>query len=162
MEIRTLGAGDEERVREIRLASLGDSPDAFASTREAELAYPAEHWTNLVESDKDALFVAAEDDRWLGIVGVGIDWDDATGSFIWGMWVDPKSRGLGAGARLLDQALEWAKKRPTRRVRLWVTDTNEVARRLYESRGFRPTGVTKPHPPDPRLTEIEMYLDLES
>lgn len=163
MEIRTLNPGDEERLRAIRLASLGDSPDAFASTLEAELAYPAEHWSNLVESDKDAVFVAHddEDDRWLGIAGVGIDWDDATGSFIWGMWVEPKARGLGAGARLLDRTLEWAKDRPTRRVRLWVTDTNDVARRLYESRGFRPSRETKPHPPDPRLTEIEMYLEFE-
>lgn len=161
MEIRTLGPGDEERLRAIRLASLGDSPDAFASTLEAELAFPAEHWTKLVESDQDALFVAHDDDRWLGIAGVGIDWDDAGGSFIWGMWVDPKARGLGAGARLLDRTIEWAKERPTSRVRLWVTDTNDAAGRLYESRGFRPTGVTKPHPPDPSLTEVEMYLEFE-
>ncbi len=160
MEIRRARPGDEAALRALRLASLESSPDAFASSVEAEAAYPDEHWSKLLDDDSGAVFVAQEGELWLALTGVGVDWEDSEASHIWGMWVHPQARGRGLGARLLDAAIDWARDRPTGRARLWVAETNPGAERLYVSRGFVRTGVTKPHPSDPRTVEIEMELEL--
>ena len=44
METRQAQAADREALRQLRLRALADAPDAFASTLEAEVAFPAEVW----------------------------------------------------------------------------------------------------------------------
>lgn len=58
-----------------------------------------------------------------------------------GMAVRPQARGSGVGAQLLEAALEHARHRAARRVRLRVLATNGPARRLYERHGFVVEGV---------------------
>ena len=54
----------------------------------------------------------------------------------------------------------WARATGATEVRLWATDTNTAARRLYDRLGFTPTGTTQPLPSDPSLTESEYALSL--
>ena len=42
--VRVLGEADWQRYREVRLAALKDSPDAFVSTYEEEADYDEAHW----------------------------------------------------------------------------------------------------------------------
>jgi len=49
METRQAQAADWETLRQLRLAALADAPDAFASTLEAEVAYPDEVWRQRAE-----------------------------------------------------------------------------------------------------------------
>lgn len=59
-----------------------------------------------------------------------------------GMGVIRDAWGRGVGGLMLDAALTWARRNPIlTRVALQVFDTNEPARRLYESRGFGDEGV---------------------
>jgi hypothetical protein len=44
MEARQAQAADWQALRQLRLRALADAPDAFASTLEAELAFPDEVW----------------------------------------------------------------------------------------------------------------------
>lgn len=74
------------------------------------------------------------------------------GSIIEHLYVLPDQQGHGYGSKLLAFAIERCKGTPT----LWVLSTNERARRFYERRGFRATGVTKPL--SDTLCEIEMCL----
>ena len=54
----------------------------------------------------------------------------------------------------------WAREAGAMRLRHWVVERNEFARRFYEGQGFHPTGGAMPYEPDPRLRQVEMVLDL--
>ena len=44
MEVRQTGSDDWATLRRLRLRALADAPGAFASTLEAELAFPDDVW----------------------------------------------------------------------------------------------------------------------
>lgn len=73
------------------------------------------------------------------------------------MWVDPAWRGRAVGGQLLDALLGWlGRTHPGSTLWLEVTARQSAARRLYSSRGFRPTGGVLPleHARRERLLEM--------
>jgi DNA-binding MarR family transcriptional regulator/GNAT superfamily N-acetyltransferase len=58
--------------------------------------------------------------------------------------VEPEARGLGLGARLVQQALRLARDARYEKVTLWTNSVLVAARRLYEQAGFRMTDA-RPH-----------------
>lgn len=55
--------------------------------------------------------------------------------------VEPESRGRGVGRQLLDAALAALREQGAPRVVLMTAARNDVAQRLYETSGFRPTMI---------------------
>jgi GNAT superfamily N-acetyltransferase len=152
---------DWERVRAVRLAALADAPDAFTITLAEDVAKPLETWRQRLERSDAATFLATRDGRDVGCV-VGAPYEGQPGNAgLFAMWVAPDARGHGIAGRLVDAVVSWARTRGYRRVLLGVGDYNVGAIRLYESRGFLPTGVrfTLP-PPRAHITEHERALDL--
>jgi GNAT superfamily N-acetyltransferase len=158
MDVRRLAAGEGERIRDLRLRALQDAPYAFSSSFERERDRTAEDWEDLARSA--VVFVAVEDDTWLGMVGVYLPDNSPETVGIWGTWVDPDARGRGLGRLLMDAAIGWARDRGVTRVDLSVTDQANEARQLYERLGFTPTGQREPLASDPTRVEIFMTRSL--
>lgn len=72
------------------------------------------------------------------------------------MWVDPRRRGAGVAAPLVEAVAQWARDDGATHLSLWVVDDNERARRLYERLGFAITGATMPFPNDRDRSEVRM------
>ena len=93
-----------------------------------------------------------------GIAGVYID-DDGSAHVV-SMWVRPAARGRRVGEALIEATAGWARAKGHDVLCLWVTESNDPARRLYERCGFTPTGDAQPLPSDPAIPEIMMRRPL--
>jgi ribosomal protein S18 acetylase RimI-like enzyme len=162
MEAWQSQAADWEALRQLRLRALADAPDAFASTLEEEVAFPAEVWRQRAEGGPEsANFIAREGGVDVGLAAVFAEPDVPGRMHLVSMWVDPRYRRRGVARALVDQAVRWAAERRAREVILWVADQNTAARRLYERLGFRPTGERQPLPSNPARTESLLRLPLQ-
>ena len=131
-EVRRLGPDDWEILREIRLRSLTDSPDAFGSTLEREEPFTETDWRTRLSGP----VVVVEDP---GPVAVGGTFDHDGVPHVWGMWTDPAHRRRGHARAVLDALL------PTgQRAQLDVNVANPGARAVYERYGFVGTGQLEP------------------
>lgn len=148
VRIRRAIPDEWERVRELRLRSLEDAPEAFGSTLERESAFEHREWVAWIdgwEGTRNALYVAeAEPDgAWLGMA-VGSRTGEERRAHLYAMWVDPAWRTRGLGAGLVRAVLEWARSWGARSVVLAVTESNDGATRFYERIGFVDTGLRHP------------------
>ena len=161
VEARRTRAADWEALRQLRLRALADAPDAFASTLDAEVAFPAEAWRQRAEGGPaSATFIARQDGADVGLAGVFAEPDPPGRMHLISMWVDPRHRRQGVARALVDLVVGWAAERQASEVVLWVADQNDAARRLYERLGFRPTGERQPLPSNPARGESRMRLPL--
>lgn len=130
--------------RDLRLQALRDAPDAFGSTYEAEAQRSDELWSARVaaafDSGRDRVFFARNGAAVCGLVWCKVSATEATVAEVFQMWVEPASRGSGAGRALLAAAVAWAQSVGVRGVRLGVTTGDSPATRLYTAQGFRPVG----------------------
>ncbi len=57
------------------------------------------------------------------------------------LYVEPSSRGLGIGGRLVDEVIAFARSVGYKRIMLWTQSDLTSARKIYKSRGFELTGT---------------------
>lgn len=161
MHVRRVAAGEWGRWRDFRLAMLQDAPYAFGSTYAEAVAFGDDEWQarthRLADTDDSTLFVAEEGDEWLACAGGYVE-DGIPNVF--GVWTRPDARGRGYADACVRAVVEWARTHGANEVRLWATDGNDAARRVYERVGFTPNGNTQPLPSDPSKIESEYALPL--
>lgn len=150
---------DWRLLREMRLASLADSPEAFWATLADESGFDRERWDGFVRAA--AWFVAStEGGERAGIAGALTRAEAPEEPELIGMWVAPAARGIGIGARLVDAVCTWAGEQAAPTIGLWVVDDNDAAHRVYLRAGFTETGERVPLPRDPNRIEVRMRKGL--
>ena len=161
MRVRPIDAGDWHRWREFRLAMLQEAPYAFGTTYaemvEKDDAFWQDRTATMAAGETTTMFLAEEDGEWLACAGGYVE-DGVPNVF--GVWTRPDVRGRGYADACIRAVVEWARRAGAAEVRLWATDTNHAAQRVYDRLGFVPNGNTQPLPSDPALSESEHTLPL--
>lgn len=136
--VRRAVIGDEGVLRTLRLQALTDSPRAFSSSYEREVARTTEDWQRWMSPGVTFILEAGREPH--GMVAGVRDKDDSSMVHLMAMWVHPDSRGTGAADQLVASIKNWAEEVGAKKVRLDVVEGNRRARRCYERAGFRATG----------------------
>ncbi len=147
--VRKMTAQDLPRVMEIE-----DS--AFQSPWSLELV------KRELTHDWSTIYLAEEPDSAGGmrVLGFLIFWLVHDEVHILNVATDPAHRRRGVARAVLDAALERGRQHKCRLATLEVRRSNEAARKLYESYGFKPVGVRPNYYVDEREDAIVMVLDL--
>ena len=140
MNIRRLSASDAPVFRDLRLAALLDTPEAFATSHVEEVDQPlAAFEARLAGRPGEAVLGAFDGDTLVGITGLKREGllQTAHKGRIWGMYVAAAARGHGVARELMLAALAHARATPgIAKVTLSVDAANVAAIALYESLGF--------------------------
>jgi len=141
IKVRLLGEADWQQYRQVRLASLQESPSAFAVTHAEELERPDAYWReHLVSADR---LLAVRGGQPVGLVSLEtVDSDDGMGE-IRDLWVAPEVRNTGIAWRLMEAAAERAVGRGLTRLSYWVSTENGRAVAFATNFGFRPTSMRR-------------------
>jgi GNAT superfamily N-acetyltransferase len=136
--VRRAVIGDEGVLRALRMQALTDSPSAFSTTLEREMARTTADWRKWMSPGVTFLLEAGGEAR--GLVNGSRDPEDASVVLLRAMWVQPEMRGTGAAVALVESVKVWAREMGAKQVRLDVVEKNLRARGCYERAGFRATG----------------------
>lgn len=161
MHIRLLNPTDVRSFRELRLKALRDHPDAFGTSFEEAANLSIEETAEGLKPSPDAFVLGAFDaaGNLVGMVGFHREkgMKKRHKGVIWGMYCLPEYRGKGVGKALLAEAVERARKmNGLKLITLRVVASNDLAKNLYLSVGFRTWGK------EPKSLKIgSRYIDQE-
>jgi RimJ/RimL family protein N-acetyltransferase len=156
---------DEWRVlRDMRLAALHDSPQAFLARYETEKEFAEPKWR--AEFGRGEWAVGILDDDPAGIYPVGIvgctreDGGLAHERYLEYIWVAREWRKQGVAFDMLTAVLANLRESGVRTAYLWVLDGNDDAVRLYKRVGFVSNNHRQPLAARPGRTEERMQFEL--
>jgi len=143
INVRALGEEDWQQYREIRLAALRDSPEAFVATAAQEELLDEPAWRERMRRARR--LVAERDGVQVGVVSLGQGDPElpCTGE-LFGLWVVPEGRGTGVAWKLVEAGAAWALADGHKNLGYWVGTENGRAVAFASSFGFRPTGTRRP------------------
>jgi len=141
IEIVRLPVEEWPAYRALRLEALSESPQAFGSTYSDQVDKPETFWQARLEaaarSQDSCLLFARLEGRLVGMMGAFRDVTGTGPAEIVSVYVSPRARGLGVGARLMAAILETLQGWGVRRARLGVNPEQAAAVRLYTRFGFQ-------------------------
>jgi ribosomal protein S18 acetylase RimI-like enzyme len=151
---------DWQTYRAMRLTMLQESPRSFGRRHAQAASFDEQLWKQRLS--ESVVFLARVDQMPAGCATYSDhDATEPGECALFGMWVDPRRRGVGVGRALVDALIVRARAAGKRRVVLHVMADNDPAAGLYQRAGFVPTGRIVPYPHDDQGEEIEMELVLE-
>ena len=117
---------------------------------EALVARIAADFVDHLDPAREACWIAERDGVNVGCVFLVQARDDASGEPVAGtaqlrlLLVEPAARGLGIGARLVDECERFARRNGYRRIVLWTNSVLVAARAIYAKAGYRLV-ASEPH-----------------
>ncbi|UOQ43554.1 GNAT family N-acetyltransferase [Halobacillus salinarum] len=163
MIARTLTKLDAQKCYELRLEALFTNPDAFITTYEQEKSRsnPIQTYEERLESELTRTFGVFEGEILTGVVTLVKETHPkfAHKAMIVGMYVSPQQRMHGAGAKLMETAMHYARTQNIEIIQLSVVSENAAAKALYKRMGFEEYGLEKKaiKLKERYLDEIHMY-----
>lgn len=161
MEVSVLNETDAAAWWQLRLLALETAPHSFAETAEELQAKTLENARSFFQSFATDNFVVGAFDAG-ELVGMAGFYRQEHGKFrhkghIWGVYVGEKSRRQGVARAVMEAVIRRAALAGgIEQITLTVSATQEPARRLYLSLGFKTYGV------EPRSLKIgDEYIDDE-
>lgn len=135
MKIVPVTENDWASLKNIRLESLRESPDAFGITYQEAKEVSEEEWRSISSGESGLkFFLARSGNKNVGLVG-GVQ---TAGEYeLVSMWVKPEKRNGGIGASLIKELLVHAKFEGFSTVMLSVSSKNKAALNLYTKIGFK-------------------------
>lgn len=129
-------------LRELRMASLADAPDAFGQTVGQIRSRADAAWQQAARQSAQgngrSWFIAVADRQAVGVVQ-GRRRPPAT-LLVFSMWVDRRYRRRGLGRALIDRVEAWAHGWEGHKTVLWVLQVNSDAIEFYGNLGFKVVG----------------------
>jgi DNA-binding MarR family transcriptional regulator/GNAT superfamily N-acetyltransferase len=155
--IEALSGEDTRRPRRyvLREPHIGDF--GWIVSRNAELYWQEHKWgwpfegvcaqivadfVNNFDAGKERCWIAEMDGENVGTVMLVKDAKPGVARLRL-LLVDPKARGLGLGARLVDECVRFARKAGYESMTLWTHENLVAARRIYDKAGFTLTSSEK-------------------
>jgi GNAT superfamily N-acetyltransferase len=154
---RVAGPDDWERLRDLRLRSLAEVPEAYATTLAQAQRLTDDEWKERASpaATRVCLVEEAYDGELVGMCGGELDPDEPAVAWLAAMFVERRGRRVGSGLRLLEAFESWARERGAAGVKLEVNPSLAPAVGLYETCGYRRTGNARPHPSTADATVVE-------
>lgn len=160
IQVRPARQDEASELRRLRLEMLSDSPSSFAEVFDRVSGWDEARWDERLRSmtaPDAALFVATEDDRWVGQAGARIYGNYVRPrAYLLAVYVSPAYRGQRLVNRLIGEVEAWAVGLGHRELFLDVHEDALPARTSYARLGFVETGVTIPYVNDETRSEVEM------
>jgi len=157
--VRRAGVESWAALRDIRLESLLDTPDAFGATFDESRRWRESKWRSL--ASHWVYFLAERDGRVVGMNSGGFNDQHPGTCWMYGLYVTPHERGQGAAGRLVDAVGQWARDEGSSALHLHVTTAVPRARAFYEKSGFVATGERMALDRDPTITLVTMVKTLD-
>jgi GNAT superfamily N-acetyltransferase len=139
VSIDRIKPGEWKLLRDIRLRSLEDSPEAFGQRLDEALAMADNEWRSIARTSAAGnrrIWLLARNETGEPIGVVQARRRSPGDCLLFSMWVAPDARRLGVGRLLVDAIQDWGESWGAERVVLWVLAANEPALRFYERLGF--------------------------
>jgi ribosomal protein S18 acetylase RimI-like enzyme len=132
VRVARLAESDWRVFAVVRLRALTDSLGETDPQYRKEVAFTAAQWRRRLR--EHAQFAALRDDRPVGLIGA--QQENPESVYLYSLWLEPLARGQGLARPLVTAAVDWARDRQARTVRLRVAVDNAAARGVYDSLGF--------------------------
>jgi ribosomal protein S18 acetylase RimI-like enzyme len=159
MDIRLLNRTDIDAFKVIRLNALKNNPEAFGSSYEEEVEFSDERFLKRLENENARTFGVFEEKKLVGLCTLMFQPRKKMNhrADIYSMYVEPHMRQKGIGRLLVTKAIEMARATNTvEQIYLTVVSTNESAKGLYQSLGFKTFGIE-----ERAMKYEEVYYDHE-
>jgi DNA-binding MarR family transcriptional regulator/GNAT superfamily N-acetyltransferase len=92
-------------------------------------------FVNKFDPKRERCWIAEMDGENVGSIMLAKDSDDIARIRL--LLLDPKARGLGIGARLVDECIRFARRAGYKKTTLWTHSVLTAARHIYQNAGFR-------------------------
>jgi GNAT superfamily N-acetyltransferase len=137
ISVRVLGEDDWDTYRQVRLAALQESPQAFIDTYADQAPRPEQYWRDcMVRAHR---LLAERDAAPVGVASLKMIDEEPQAADFRDLWVTPEARNTGVASRLVQTAADQAIQDGCTRLYYWVSTENGRAIGFAINAGFRLT-----------------------